>query len=151
MQKDYINLLEKLIYSTDKNYVISQLNITNNSLLLHYFAANYNWNSGFEIPSIILKNEYCDFGTGLLMFYYADGYRFLEDPQQLSNSSLEEWKEFIVKCYDKLVRSDFNSYNISFDPELTKIQKYKLKKKTPTLPDIIINKSQGESVNIPTL
>ncbi|MCR2803381.1 DUF4274 domain-containing protein [Paenibacillus soyae] len=47
-------------------------------LHLHINAANYNWDSGFEVPKAILGNENCDFGTGLLMFYRADGYRLLE-------------------------------------------------------------------------
>lgn len=151
MNKEDINLLEQLLYNTDKNYIISQLTNTNNSLLLHYFAANYNWNSGFEVPTVILENEACDFGTGLLMFYYADGYRMLENPDEVTSSSLEDWKDFLRKVYNKLINLKFKSQNISFDPELTKIQKYKLKKGNPNIPDILISRSPGDVVDIPKI
>ncbi len=36
-----------LLYNTNKDYVVSQLKNLDNSLLLHCFAANYYWNSGF--------------------------------------------------------------------------------------------------------
>ncbi|WP_416876448.1 DUF4274 domain-containing protein, partial [Kitasatospora sp. SC0581] len=62
MEKKDIIFLEKLLYKKDKSYVISQLANINNSLLLHYFAANYNWNNGFDIPTVILENENCDLG-----------------------------------------------------------------------------------------
>lgn len=151
MDNEDINLLEQLLYNTDKNYIINQLMNTNNSLLLHYFAANYNWNSGFEVPTVILENEACNFGTGLLMFYYADGYRMLENPYEVSSSSLEDWKVFLVKVYNKLINLEFKSQNISFDPELTKIQKYKLKKSNPNIPEVLISKSPGDVVDIPKI
>jgi hypothetical protein len=151
MNKEDINFLEQLLYNKEKKYIMSQLTNTNKSLLLHYFAANYNWNSGFEVPIVILENEACDFGTGLLMFYYGDGYRMLENPDEVSSSSLEGWKYFLVKAYNKLINLEFKSQNISFDPELTKIQKYKLKKSNPNIPDILISKSPGDVVDIPKI
>lgn len=149
-EKDII-FLEQLLYNTDKDYVLSQLKNTDNSLFLHFFAANYNWNSGFDVPTVILQNEACDLGTGLPMFHYADGYRLLESSDEISSSSLGEWQDFMNKVYNRLVNLDFKSQNISFDPELTKIQKYKLKKNNPDLPDMLISKSPGEVVNIPKI
>ena len=149
MEEKDIIFLEELLYNTDKDYVVSQIMNIDNPLLLHYFSANYNWNNGFEIPTVILDNEICDLGTGLLMFHYADGYRLLESSDELSSSSLEEWKVFLRKIYNKLLSLDFKSQNISFDPELTKIQKYKLKKNNPDLPDVLISKSPGKEIDIP--
>ncbi|MDL4840322.1 DUF4274 domain-containing protein [Aquibacillus rhizosphaerae] len=149
-EKDII-FLEQLLYNTDKDYVVSQLKNIDNPLLLHYFAANYNWNSGFEVPTVILDNEACDLGTGLLMFHYADGYRLLESSDEISSSSLEEWKVFLRKNYNKLLSLDFKSQDISFDPELTKIQKYKIKKNKPDLPDVLISKSSGKEIDIPKI
>jgi len=149
-EKDII-FLEQLLYNTDKDYVVSQLKNIDKPLLLHYFAANYNWNSGFEVPTVILDNEACDLGTGLLMFHYADGYRLLESSDEISSSSLEEWKVFLRKTFNKLLSLDFKSQDISFDPELTKIQKYKLKKNNPDLPDVLISKSPGKEIDIPKI
>lgn len=149
-EKDII-FIEQLLYSTDKDYVLNQLKNIDKPLLLHYFAANYNWNSGFDAPTVILENENCDLGTGLLMFYYADGYRLLESSDEFSSSSLMEWKGFLRKIYNKLLNLDFRSQNISFDPELSKIQKYKLKKNNPEIPDVLISKSPGEEIDIPKI
>ena len=151
MLNSEITYLVGLLYNTNKNNLISQLKKVDNPLILHYFAANYNWNSGFDIPTVILGNEACDLGTGLLMFHYADGYRLLESSDEISSSSLEEWRDFLSKIYNKLLNLDFKSQDISFDPELTKIQRYKLKKNNPDLPDILISKSPGEVVDIPKL
>ncbi|RPF54149.1 DUF4274 domain-containing protein [Aquisalibacillus elongatus] len=148
--KDTI-FLEQLLYNTDKDYVINQLMNIDNHLLLHYFAANYNWDNGLEIPTVILDNEACDLGTGLLMFHYADGYRLLESLDGIASSSLEEWKVFMKKIYNKLLSLDFKSQSISFDPELTKIQKYKLKKNNPDLPEVLISKSLGKEIDIPKI
>ena len=151
MDEKEINFLEELLYNTDKNNLISQLSKVDNPLMLHFFAANNNWNGGFDVPTVILENEACDLGTGLLMFHYADGYRLLENSDEVSSSSLEKWKDFLSKIYSKLINLEFKSQNISFDPGLTKIQKYKLKKSNPTLPDIVISKSPGEMVDIPKI
>nr|WP_279591755.1 DUF4274 domain-containing protein [Paenibacillus sp. F411] len=85
------------------------------------------------------------------MFHYADGYRFLESSDEISSSSLKEWKFFLRKIYNKLLSLDFISQDISFDPELTKIQKYKLKKNNPDLPDVLISKSSGKEIDIPNI
>lgn len=44
MVNSEITYLVGLLYNTDKNILISQLKKVDNSLILHYFAANYNWN-----------------------------------------------------------------------------------------------------------
>ncbi|MCD2370652.1 DUF4274 domain-containing protein [Bacillus sp. BS3(2021)] len=102
MKKKDINFLEELLYNTEKDSTISRVRNIDDPLLLHVFAANYNWNSGFEVPKAILENENCDYGTGLLMFHYADGYRMLESPDDVSASALEEWKDFLIQTYQNL-------------------------------------------------
>lgn len=64
MKKKDINFLEELLYNTEKDSAISRVRNIDDPLLLHVFAANYNWNSGFEVPKAILENENCDYGTG---------------------------------------------------------------------------------------
>ncbi|MEH7392337.1 DUF4274 domain-containing protein [Bacillus sp. JJ1503] len=149
-QKD-ISFLEELLYNTDKYDVISRLSSIDNPLMLHYFAANYNWNNGFDVPKALLENENCDLGTGLLMFHYADGYRILENPEEVLSSTLEEWKDLLFKLFNKLKNFEFKTQNISFTPELTKIQIYKLRKNNANIPDILISKSPGAVVEIPKI
>ena len=143
MDKKDISILEELLYNAEKEDVISQLSNIDNPLILHFFAANYNWNNGFDIPKALLENENCDLGTGLLMFHYADGYRILENPEEVSASTSEEWKGFLFKLYNRLENSEFQQQSISFDPELTKIQKFKLKNSNPNIPDVLMSKSPG--------
>lgn len=140
--------LEQLLYHTDKAYEINQLKNVDDSLFLHHFAGNYHWDSGFEVPTVILDNEAYDLGTGLLLFHYADGYRLVEKSEKNSASSLRGWQEFLAKIYSKLLSLDFKSQNISFDPGLTKIQKYKMRKNDPDLPDVLINKCPGCEIKI---
>jgi len=151
MNKKDINFLEDLLYNTNQNYIINQLNQIKDSLLLHVFAANYNWNSGFNIPKVILNNKYCDFGTGLLMFYYADGYLMLENPEEVLASSNENWIDFLNTVYRQLINSEFGLHNISFAPPLTKVQRFKLRKNNPNIPETLINRSPGKEITLPTL
>jgi len=77
--------------------------------MIHFFTANYNWNSGFDVPKALIENEYCDLGTGLLIFHYADGFQMLENPEGVSNSALEEWKDFLLNLYNKLLKMGFKT------------------------------------------
>lgn len=119
--------------------------------MIHFFTANYNWNSGFDVPKALIESEYCDLGTGLLIFHYADGFRMLENPEEVSNSALEEWKGFLLNLYNKLINMNFKTQDISFEPELTKIQIYRIRKNNPNISDLLISKSPGELVDIPNI
>ncbi|MDQ0114013.1 DUF4274 domain-containing protein [Paenibacillus harenae] len=142
--------LKDLLFSEDTSKIITGIQ-NMNTLELHIFAANYNWNSGFEIPEAILDNGNCDFGTGLLLFYRADGYRVLESKDAVSESSLSDWKKLISNLFDKIVAGDFPKKMISFTPPLTKVQAFKLRKSIPGIPEIFIDKSPGDDVEIPVL
>lgn len=122
-----------------------------NPLTLHFFAANYNWNSGFEAPRAILENANCDLGTGLLMFHFADGYRLLENPEEVSTSPLKEWKDFLFELYNRLINLEFKTQSISFSPGLTKIQIFKFRKNNPDISEVLISKSPGNVVDFPEI
>lgn len=150
MNGEELQKLKELLYSEDTSNIISVIKKLS-PLELHIFAANYNWNSGFEIPEAILDNGNCDFGTGLLLFYGADGYRVLESKEAVAESSLSEWKKFISNLFDKIVAGDFSNRMISFTPPLTKVQAFKLRKSNPGIPEIFFDKSPGDDVDIPVL
>ncbi|MCU5438823.1 DUF4274 domain-containing protein [Bacillus cereus] len=151
MENKDISLLEELLHNTNKEDTISRIKNIDNPIIFHCFAANYNWNNGFDIPNAILENKDCDLGTGLLMFHYVDGYRLLESSEEVSNSLLQEWKVFILKLQNKIMNLEFKTQNISFSPELTKIQIFKLKKRNPSILDILINESPGNIIDIPKI
>jgi hypothetical protein len=143
--------LRELLYSEDHNSIIAEMKRLDSPLYLHIYAANYNWNNGFEIPQAILGNKNCDFGTGLLMFYRADGYRIMESKDALAESNLSEWKEFICILYQRILENSFSTNTISFAPPLTKVQVFKLRKSKPNVPGILLDKSSGDEVDIPVL
>ena len=69
---------------------------------MHIIAANYNWDNGFEIPYNIINNKNCDLGTALMIFYDADGYRVLENKEELKNPNItkvfiEETDGYVVE------------------------------------------------------
>lgn len=146
MNGEKLQKLKELLYSEGNRNIISDIKKLS-PLELHIFAANYNWNSA----EAILDNGKCDFGTGLLLFYRADGYRVLESKDTVSESSLSDWKKFISDLFDKIVADDFPNKMISFTPSLTKVQAFKLRKSNPDIPEIFFDKSPGDDVEIPVL
>ncbi|MGR6338774.1 DUF4274 domain-containing protein [Priestia megaterium] len=151
MKDQDIMLLKELLYNADKDDVVSKLKKIDDPLILHCFAANYNWNNGFDIPRAIMENVNCDLGTALLMFHYSDGYRLLENPEEVSNSPLQEWKGFLLELYNKINSLEFESQDISFSPDLTRIQIFKLKKNNESVPEVLISKSPGNTIDIPNI
>lgn len=151
MNNEDTKFLKNLLYSEDNDHFIREIENITNPLFLHIISANYNWNNGLDVPQAILDNPYCDFGTGLLLFYNADGYRLLESQDVVLNSPLDDWKEYLINLYKKLLDVDFSTRSISFTPPATKIQILKLKKCNISIPDLLISKSPGNEEEIPTL
>jgi Domain of unknown function (DUF4274) len=148
---DYQLILEELLNKTDLKEQVSILKKIDNPLLLHYFIENYNWDNGLDIPNIIIDHKECDFGTGLYLFYHADGLRLLQNPDEVVTSPLKQWREFLEKLYYKLIIKDFIKKEISYDPALTKIQILRIKKANPDLPEHILNKSPGKELEVPKI
>ncbi|KEK19184.1 hypothetical protein BAMA_24605 [Bacillus manliponensis] len=145
-----MELLESLLYNEERDEIIRTLSIITNPLTLHIFAANYNWDDGLSIPTVIMENKVCDFGTGLLLFHDGDGYSMLQNEEDVLNSTCHEWRDFLLQLYNKITNLQFQSQCISFDPPLTKTQRYKLQKYN-NVPPILINKSPGTVFDIPSI
>ena len=86
-----------------------------------------NWDNGFEIPKEILADPRCDLALALEIFYLSDGYAYLEDLEKTTD--LKEWNSFITALYDDISNNKFPKTGKSFKIPLSKVQKYKLKKK----------------------
>jgi hypothetical protein len=143
--------LRNLLYDENKENLKTEIIKLDNSLLLHIIAANYNWDSGFEIPSLIINNSTCDLGTALMMFYNADGYRILESGTNDLSDANVHWKLFITDLYNKIKSNDFKSQSISYTPQINKVQIFKLKKNNPDIPNIFLERSPGIDTDIPVL
>ena len=145
-KKEYVY---KLLYSENKKDTIDKIKSIIDSELLHIIAGNYNWDNGFEIPYNIINNKNCDLGTALMIFYDADGYRVLENKEELKNSNLKEWANFISEIEEQLLKNKFKVNHIKFILPLTKAQIFKLKKNNPNITKVFIEKTYGDTVEIP--
>lgn len=147
-KKEYVY---KLLYSKNKKDAIDDIKDITDSELLHIIAGNYNWDNGFEIPYSIINNKNCDLGTALMIFYDADGYRVLENREELKNPNVKQWTNFISEIEEKILNNQFKVNNIKFIPPLTKVQSFKLKKSNPNISRVFIEESDGNKVEIPSI
>lgn len=75
--------------------------------------------------------------------------RYLFDAEAaFANSLSKEWEDFVKDVYDKIIRKNFPHGNITFQPEITRIQKFKLKKLKPALNPIFLDEIFGKDLNI---
>lgn len=110
---------------------------------------NFNWNNGFEVPKAVLTHSKCSLSVALLAFYRADGIRYLlEGEAAFANSLSKEWEGFVKDVYTKILRGQFPSGAISFQPEITKIQKFKLKKLKPEIDERFLEDISGKDLNV---
>lgn len=140
-----------MLYSENTKETIDEIKGITDSELLHIIAGNYNWDNGFEIPYSIINNKKGDLGTALMIFYDADGYRVLENREELKNPNLKEWANFILQIEDKILNNQFKVNNIKFIPPLTKVQIFRLKKNNPNISKVFIEESDGNVVEIPNI
>jgi hypothetical protein len=151
MDKSKKEYVYKLIYSKNRKDTIDEIKSITDFTLLHIIAGNYNWDNGFEIPYSIINNKNCDLGTALMIFYDADGYRALENKEELKNPNLKEWANFISKIGEKIINNEFKVNHIKFIPPLTKVQIFKLKKNNPSITKVFIEETDGCVVEIPII
>lgn len=93
---------------------------------LFTYASEYNWDNGFEVPQVILQNPNCTLNVALLVFHSADGVLYLEDKG--SAEGTKRWLSFISGLYKRIVKKEFPKGKMPYDPQLTRVQAYKLKK-----------------------
>ena len=134
------------LYNDNVSQAIKYVQNISDEETLFVYAYNYNWDDGFEIPKAIMANKYCTLSVALLLFRTADGLTFLQD--QSSADSLPEWKDFITMLYEKIINKKFISGKASYDPELSKVQEYKLKKVLSSSENIFITRIAGEDYGV---
>lgn len=83
-----------------------------------------------------------------LIFYLADGIRYLEDKDKVKQSGLVEWSRFLQDLYNQIISGKFKRGNIFFKPPLSKVQSYKLKKMLNENEEIFINEIWENNLNI---
>lgn len=127
MNEEKEKIIQQMLYEKDIEEVLKELPSINDSELLYVYAYNYNWDNGFKIPKKILLKDCCDLSTALMIFYSADGVRYLQNKDE-KNDNLKEWSVFIKDLYDMILENRFIKSDIKFVPPLSKVQVFKLKK-----------------------
>ena len=114
--------ITNLIYNASENEVKGYLRSCTDKEDLYLYAFNYNWKSGFDIPTIILNNIVCTISTAKLIFWRADGVNYLRN-KSFDNEILE-WSTFISKLYCRILAQDFQPDNFQFIVPLTPVSNF---------------------------
>ncbi|MBR3359095.1 MAG: DUF4274 domain-containing protein [Solobacterium sp.] len=138
--------IEKLLYSESSDTVKKYLSSCKETDTLHIYTYNYNWDNGFDIPRTIINNAHCSLSTALMMFYLADGFRYLTERNELTDSS--EWQDFMSDLFTCIVNDHYKDKSIQFTTPLTKVQLFKLKKILTDSEQILITPIEGKDLNI---
>lgn len=119
--------IQQMLYEKDVEDVLNELHAITDPEILYVYAYNYNWDNGFEIPKNIILKDCCDLSIALMIFYSADGVRYLQNKEE-NNDNLREWSLFIKDLYCMILNNKFIISDIKFIPPLNKVQIYKFKK-----------------------
>ena len=144
-----LNKLSYILYTESNAEAVELVKSINSEDELFVLLDNYNWDNGFEVPEAIINHPNCTLPLALLAFYRADGLRYLFEGEDAFASSLSKsWKTFIKEVYDKISTEQYPNGSISYQPEITNIQKFKLKKLHPNLSSFILDGVSGKNVHI---
>ncbi len=143
MNKTNNEFIKKLIYKESKEEVLKILDSIEEAKILHTYIEYYNWDDSFEIPQKVLSKICCELSTALLIFYLADGERYLENKDEVQKSKLTEWSMFLQRLYQQIVEGKFKKGTIFFEPPLNKVQLYKMEKILSKEEEVFIKKIEA--------
>lgn len=146
MDENKILSVKALLYDTDNDEVKRTIFQTEDQEILYVYVYNYNWDNGFNIPQTVLDNEKCDLSIALLIFYRADGLRYLEEKSD--NANLPQWSSFIKRLYDSILSGKYQRGEIEFKVPLSKVQLFKLKKVITEEEKIFTENIEGKCLNM---
>ena len=149
MDNRQIEQIADILYAESNDKAVASLEQLQTEDELFVLLDNFNWNNGFEVPKAVLTHSKCSLSVALLAFYRADGIRYLlEGEAAFANPLSKEWEVFVKDVYTKILRGQFPSGAISFQPEITKIQKFKLNKLKPEIDERFLEGISGKDLNV---
>ena len=146
MEETKIMDLKALLFDSTNGEIKTIISQIEDQEFLYVYMYNYNWDNGFEIPQAVLDNDNSDLSIALLIFYRADGLRYLVDKSD--NVNLPQWQSFIKKLYDAILSGRYQRGKIAFKVQLSKVQLYKLSKGLKEQEKIFIENIEGKCVDI---
>lgn len=141
-----INEIKNHLYNDSEESALKYVKSISDEETLYVYANNYNWDNGFEIPTAIINSPVCTLSIALQVFHLADGLSYLST--KCKNAKLPDWSNFIERLYTKIATNSYVMGEVSFTPELTKVQLLKLKKTLPESDLIFITEIDGSDCNI---
>ena len=140
MDEIKLNKLSYILYSESNAEAVELVKSINSEDELFVLLDNYNWYNGFEVPEAIINHPNCTLPVTLLAFHRADGIQYLLEGEAIfANRLSKSWKDFIKEVYDKILKKKYPNGSISFQHEITKIQKFKLNKLNPNFDSFILD------------
>lgn len=143
-----VSKVKELIFDKSKEEVLEELDSIEMADFLHIYMANYNWDDGFDIPRKIISKDCCELSTALMVFYLADGIRYLENKDEVKNSSLTVWASFLQELYSQIMNGKFIEGDIFFEPPMSKVQLYKLKKVLQEDEEVFVKERGEKKLNV---
>lgn len=132
--------LAPLIRAADRKRT-KWLRSTTNARELHMFAENWHWDGGGGKPlQTLVKNSHCDAGTMLMLFWLgsAEDYYFqYKQIQDIDSEFDREIFRLLRGIERKIVRADYETANIYFDPQPYVSMKERRDEFERPLPDIM--------------
>ncbi len=120
------NVIIEHLYNDSPSQALKFIESLADEESLFVYASEYNWDNGFDVPQAILQNPNCSLSVALLVFHSADGVLYLEDKS--SAEGTRSWLSFVSGLYKRILKGDFHNGNMPFEPQLSRVQAYKLKK-----------------------
>lgn len=149
MDGGQLKKLSDILYSESNAEAMKLVKSIKTEEELFVLLDNYNWDNGFEVPEAIINHPNCTLSIALLAFHRADGIQYLlEGEAVFANRLSKSWEDFIKEVYDKILKKQYPNGSISFQPEITKIQKFKLNKLNPNLDSFILDGVLGKDLHI---
>lgn len=149
MREQEKNKLINILYAETNEEMLEQVKLLKTEEELYVLINNYNWDNGFELPNVVIQNPKCTLSVLLLAFYRADGLRYLlEGDKAFFYQHTKSWEYFIKDVYSKIINHEYVYGDISFQNELTKTEKFKIKKINPLIDPVFLNDISGKNLNI---
>lgn len=120
------NVITEHLYNDSIPQAVKFIESLEDEESLFTYASEYNWDDGFDVPQAILQNKNCSLSVALLIFHSADGVSYLEDKSEAEGT--KRWLSFVSGLYKRIIKGEFPKGSMPFDPQLSRVQAYKLKK-----------------------
>ena len=134
-------IIAQHIYNDSNDQAIKYIQSISDEETLFVYAYNYNWDNGFEVPKAIMTNKNCTLSVALLLFRLAYGLSFLQNKESVKD--LPDWESFITALYNQILSGEFLPGKAGFNPNLSKVQFYKLQKILTPEENIFITSING--------